>query len=162
MLGSALLLAGCGGSSHSQSAANTEAAPTRSVSAVPTSTTSSTSTASSTAGSSGGSATAPTGGAGMSGSSSARVPATFTLAPSGRLDPPTISIPAFLAVAFSVRSASSQPHRVRLLTPMPHALIVPAHGVASVLVPGLRAGSYRVEIDGAGAGTLAIGGEPGP
>jgi hypothetical protein len=48
------------------------------------------------------------------------------------------------------------------MTPTPHSLSVPANGKASVLVPGLKAGEYRLEIDGATRGGLLIGGEPGP
>ena len=41
-------------------------------------------------------------------------------------------------------------------------LNVPAHGRASVLIPGLKAGEYAIEIDGKPRAVLLIGGEPGP
>jgi hypothetical protein len=90
------------------------------------------------------------------------VPATFTIGAGDKLTPPTVSSPAFLAVALTVVSGDGKSHRVLLRTPTPHALTVPAHGRASVLIPGLRAGSYPLEIDGARHGALSIGGEPGP
>jgi hypothetical protein len=51
---------------------------------------------------------------------------------------------------------------VLVATPTPHALAVPARGRASILIPGQRAGQYRIQIDGHTAGALLIGGEPGP
>ncbi len=179
-----MAVVGCGGSgpssgsSGSSSATSAPAARTSSAVGAASTATQTTTPATGTASRPGGGAPPPktgpggsgsggsgSGGAGLSApgeSSNARVPAAFTLAASGRLNPPTISIPAFLAVAFSVRSASSTPHDVRLMTPRRHGLSVPAHGSASVLVPGLRAGSYPIEVDGVRHGTLAIGGEPGP
>jgi hypothetical protein len=90
------------------------------------------------------------------------VPATFTIASGGGLSPSTVSAPAFLAVRLTVVSHDGQSHRVLVRTPTPHQLMVPAHGHASVLIPGLRAGRYPLEIDGAARGALSIGGEPGP
>ena len=82
--------------------------------------------------------------------------------PGGKLVPPTVSAPAFLAVLVTVASGDGQQHRVLLKTPTPHSLSVPAHGHASVLVPGLRAGQYPIDVDGTPRGALLIGGEPGP
>ncbi len=96
------------------------------------------------------------------GSTNVRVPATFVIGPGGKLVPPSISAPAFLAVALSVASGDGRQHHVLLKTPSPHSLTVPAHGRASVLVPGLRAGQYQIEVDGTTRGLLSIGGEPGP
>jgi hypothetical protein len=47
-------------------------------------------------------------------------------------------------------------------TPTPHTFTVPARGHASLLISGLRAGAYAIDIDGAPKGSLIIGGEPGP
>jgi hypothetical protein len=90
------------------------------------------------------------------------VPATFAIRAGGKLDPPTISAPAFLAVQVTLASADGRAHRVLLRTPTPHTLTVPAHGPVSTLVPGLRAGRYELDVDGAPGGALIIGGEPGP
>jgi hypothetical protein len=113
-------------------------------------------------GGSGGSGGSSGGGSSGGGSTNARVPATFTIASGGQLSPPTVSAPAFLAVQLTVVSRDGQAHQVLLRTPTPHKLAVPAHGHATVLIPGLRAGSYPLEIDGAARGALTIGGEPGP
>jgi hypothetical protein len=52
---------------------------------------------------------------------------------------------------------------VVITTPGAHrTLSVPAHGRASLLLPGLKAGDYPVEIDGKPSAKLIIGGEPGP
>jgi hypothetical protein len=90
------------------------------------------------------------------------VPATFKVLAGGRLRPPLVAAPAFLAVQVTVVSSDGKGHKALLMTPTPHSLSVPANGRASVLVPGLRAGEYRLEIDGATRGGLIIGGEPGP
>jgi hypothetical protein len=96
------------------------------------------------------------------GSGSARVPATFTIRASG-VSPATVSAPAFLAVQVTAISADGQPHTVVVQVPgKQRTLSVPAHGRASVLIPGLKAGDYPVEIDGKARAKLTIGGEPGP
>jgi hypothetical protein len=90
------------------------------------------------------------------------VPATFVVGSGGKLNPPVITIPAFLAVQLTVASGDGRPHRVVLRTPSPHALSVPARGRASIRIGGLRARHYDIEVDGSTGGALAIGGEPGP
>jgi hypothetical protein len=92
----------------------------------------------------------------------ARVPASFEILAGGRLTPASVSAPAFLAVQVSVSSADSAAHQLALRTPTPHSLTVAAHGHASVLIAGLRAGTYAVDVDGRPKGALIIGGEPGP
>ena len=79
----------------------------------------------------------------------------------GKLNPPVVTVPAFLAVQLSIASGDGISHTVLLKTP-PHTLAVPAHGRKSILVPGLRAGTYQIDVDGRPGGTLTIGGEPGP
>jgi hypothetical protein len=96
------------------------------------------------------------------GSAKARVPATFTVRASGSVSPTSVSAPAFLAVELTVISGDGRPHRVVVQTPGKRALSVPANGRASVLLPGLKAGDYAVELDGAPRAKLVIGGEPGP
>jgi hypothetical protein len=96
------------------------------------------------------------------GSIHVRVPATFVLRSGGRLDPPQISVPALLAVQLTVDSRDGRSHHVVLRTPTPNLLSVPANGHASILIPGLKAGRYRLVIDGAVAGLLITGAEPGP
>ncbi len=91
-----------------------------------------------------------------------RVPATFAIDASGKLVPSSVSSPAFLAVQVSVSDGDGRAHRIVIHTPTPHTLLVPAGGRASVLIPGLRAGQYAVDVDGTSRGALLIGGEPGP
>lgn len=90
-----------------------------------------------------------------------RVPASFVVT-GGRLRPPTITVPPFLAVEVSVRADDGKPHRLVLRTPTPHVLDVKAGGRAAVRIAGLRAGRYRVTLDGRPAGALVAGGEVGP
>jgi hypothetical protein len=91
-----------------------------------------------------------------------RVPASYVVVPGGRLTPRAITVPPFLAVEISVRSSDGKPHRLVLQTPEPHTLDVGAGGRAAVRIPGLRAGQYRVVLDGRPAATLVAGGEVGP
>jgi hypothetical protein len=92
----------------------------------------------------------------------ARVPATFTIAPGGALQPPTISIPSSFTVQLSVASSDGKAHRVLVRTPAPHTLSVPAAGRASALLAGLSNGTYEVDVDGVRRGALVIGSAPGP
>jgi len=91
-----------------------------------------------------------------------RVPASFTVASGGRLIPPTITVPPFLAVEVSVRSDDGKPHRLVVQTSPPQTLQVAAGRRAAVRIAGLRAGRYPVTLDGRRAGALVAGGEVGP
>jgi hypothetical protein len=154
-----LVVAACGGSTHTTT--TTSATATSSTSPAVTSTSSSpnatTSTETKTTATQSPSASHSSGG-----STNVRVPATFVILAGGKLQPPQVSAPAFLAVQVSVASADGKGHRVVLKTPVPRTLSVPAHGHVSILVPGLKAGMYAIDVDGVAAGALSIGGEPGP
>lgn len=73
-----------------------------------------------------------------------------------------MSAPGFFAIALTVISGDGRAHSVLVHTPKPYSLRVPAHGRASVLIPGLRTGQYVIEVDGATRGALSIGAQPGP
>lgn len=90
-----------------------------------------------------------------------RVPATFT-AEGDALTPPRITVPPFLAVEVSVASGDGRAHVVVVGTPRSRRFEVPAGARGAVMVPGLRAGEYPIELDGREAGTLVVGGEVGP
>jgi hypothetical protein len=96
------------------------------------------------------------------GSSNARVPATFTIRPDGSVSPQSVSAPAFLAVSLTVVSRDGRRHQIVVHTPKSRSLTVSANAPASVLIGGLRAGSYGVDVDGTPRAKLVIGGEPGP
>jgi hypothetical protein len=91
-----------------------------------------------------------------------RVPASFVVTAGGRLTPPTITVPPFLAVEISVRADDGTSHRLVLQTQPPHALQVAAGAREAVRIRGLRAGRYPVTLDGRRAGALVAGGEVGP
>ncbi len=97
---------------------------------------------------------------GGGGEEAVRVPATFVVQ-GGRLTPPTISVPPRLAIELSLR-ADDAAHVLVLRTPQPQTLRVEAGGTASLRMPGLRAGSYEITLDGRAAGELIAGGEVGP
>jgi hypothetical protein len=96
------------------------------------------------------------------GEQSVRVPAAFVVMAGGRLTPPTITVPPFLAVELSLRSRDGRSHRLVVRTPTPHGLSVTAGGHAAIRIPGLRADRYPVLLDGRRAGALVAGGEVGP
>src|SRR5205085_8001261 len=90
-------------------------------------------------------ATAPKGG--PSASEPIRVPATFTLR-AGRLTPGTITVPPFLAIAISVRNADSRPHTIVVRAARAYRLLATPGRRAARTLPGQRAGSYPVLVDG--------------
>ncbi|HEV7772815.1 MAG TPA: hypothetical protein VGO48_05950 [Conexibacter sp.] len=106
--------------------------------------------------------TQPSGDTGGGGEQQVRVPASFVVTQSGRLTPPTITVPPFLAVEISIRSDDGRAHVLVLQTPQPHTLQVAAGKRAAVRIAGLRAGRYPVTLDGSRAGALVAGGEVGP
>ncbi|MDQ3090483.1 MAG: hypothetical protein M3R46_02235, partial [Actinomycetota bacterium] len=61
-----------------------------------------------------------------------------------------------------VRSTDYEPHRVDLLVDPSVRLTVSPGGSAGLGVMGQREGRYALEVDGARAGTLVVGVEPGP
>jgi hypothetical protein len=91
-----------------------------------------------------------------------RVPATFTVTAGGRLTPPTITVPPFLAVEVSLASHDGRAHTLVLQTVPPRTLQVGPGAREAVRIPGLRAGRYTAMLDGRRAGALVAGGEVGP
>jgi hypothetical protein len=96
------------------------------------------------------------------GEQSVRVPASYVVTSSGRLTPPTITVPPLLAVEISIRAQDGRSHTLVLQTKPPHTLRAAAGTQASLRIPGLRAGRYAVTLDGRDAGALVAGGEVGP
>jgi hypothetical protein len=90
-----------------------------------------------------------------------RVPATFTLR-GGRLDPRTVTVPPFLAIAVSVRNLDSRPRTLIVRADRPYRITVAPGARVARMLPGQRAGSYPVTVSGGGRATLIVGGEPGP
>jgi hypothetical protein len=90
-----------------------------------------------------------------------RIPAQFTLR-GGKLRPQSVTVPAFLAIDFSVRNLDAIPRVITLRADRSYRLRVPARGRAARLVPGQRAGTYPVVVAGGGLGVIVSGGEPGP
>jgi hypothetical protein len=101
-------------------------------------------------------------GGGGAGDEGNRVPVVFELGPDDMLEPSTISVPEFLGLRLEVRSTDDEAHRVDLLVDPPVRLTVSPGGSAGLGVMGQREGRYALEVDGARAGTLVAGVEPGP
>lgn len=95
------------------------------------------------------------------GSEPVRIDAQFTLR-GGRLRPRTVSSPAFLAVSVSVRNTDAATRVVVVRVDRDYRMTVTAGRTATRLVPGQRAGTYPVLVDGRRRGALVFGGEPGP
>lgn len=77
-----------------------------------------------------------------------------------RLTPAEITVPPFVAVRLSLTSGDGRPHRITVATPDgPVSVRVSGTGAASVTIPGLPRGSYRITGDGAVRATLTAGNE---
>jgi hypothetical protein len=99
---------------------------------------------------------------GPTGNEPVRVPATYMLK-GGRLTPPGVMVPPFLAIVVTVVSADATLHRLVLeVPPGARTFTVPAHGSLTVRVPGLRAGRYGILVDGRPAGGILVGDDAGP
>lgn len=106
-----------------------------------------------------------TGAAGDSGGAEpVRVPATFIFSAGGRVQPATVTIPAFIAVELTLASRDGRAHALLLDDGgRRYRLAVPAGGRRTTRIPGLRAGTYPLRPEGAGPGArLVVGGEVGP
>ncbi len=88
--------------------------------------------------------------------------AAFRIGSGDRLTPPSIAVPASVAIEVTVSSTDGRAHSVLIKTPTKHSLKVPAGGRASILIPGQRKGKYQVEVDSAVRGMLITGVAPGP
>ena len=89
------------------------------------------------------------------------MPAIFSLK-AGKLTPPTVRVPAFLAAEVTVTSTDAQAHTVVVKVAKGYTFAVAPRGSGTVKVPGQKAGNFQVLVDGKRAGTLTWGGEPGP
>lgn len=78
------------------------------------------------------------------------------------MSPPVITVPAGIPIQLTIISGDGRRHLAVLAAPTERTLRIPAHGRASVLMSGLHAGHYTLDVDGTARGTLAIGGAPGP
>ncbi len=161
-------LAGCGGGSGSASAPPTRTLPAQMPQTVETTTVPPASTPGATASTPATTATRPPrtgrtappesvpGGAGDEGG--IRVPVAFVLT-GGRLQPPSVAVPAFLRLELGVRNGDRRPHVIRFAG---HRLSVGAGAAAGTIVRGLRKGTYPVLVDGRPAGRVVTGAQPGP
>jgi hypothetical protein len=91
-----------------------------------------------------------------------RVPAAFKVLGTSRLTPATVTVPPFLAVEVSVANPDGARHVVVVTTPRPQTLTLDGGGYRAVRLPGLRAGSYPIELDGKPVAELIVGGDVGP
>jgi hypothetical protein len=89
----------------------------------------------------------------------ARVPARFVVGPSG-VEPPQISIPAFLAIELIVVNRLDEPVEARLEGAEP--MTVAPGETASMRLAGRRPGRYPIGFGPAGDALLVTGAEVGP
>jgi hypothetical protein len=88
-----------------------------------------------------------------------RVPVQFTIT-DGKISPPQVAVPAFLALELIVRNKSSQQVVVRLEGAEP--MTVGAGDTGRARLEGRKKGSYVVDAGDAGQAVLVTGAEPGP
>ena len=85
-----------------------------------------------------------------------RLPARFTILPSGRLSQPTVSVLAHIPLELIVVSRDGRAHRAELHIQAAHPLTVPANRPAEQLIPALPPGTYPLSIDGRRRGALRV------
>jgi hypothetical protein len=89
----------------------------------------------------------------------ARVPVQFTVH-DGRIEPPEVGVPGFLALELIVTNETSQPVVARLQGAEP--LTANPGETARMRLEGRRPGRYEVDFGAAGKALLVTGVEPGP
>ncbi len=100
---------------------------------------------------------------GSTAGSDVRVPATFTIGAHDTFTPPSVAAPSSTPIALTVISRDGKAHDIVVRSAPARSLRVPAGGRASLLLTGLRDGTYTVTADGgAGEAALVVGAEPGP
>jgi hypothetical protein len=102
------------------------------------------------------------GGAHGGASQGAHVEANVTIAASGDISPPVVSVPSGVGVELHVTNHSNAAATVALSVPShPSAHVAP--GASSTLeTGGLRDGTYRITVNGTPRGQLMIGAQGGP
>jgi hypothetical protein len=88
-----------------------------------------------------------------------RVPVQFTIT-DGKISPPQVAVPAFLALELIVRNKSTQQVVVRLEGAEP--MTVGPGDTGRARLEGRKKGSYVVDAGSAGQAVLVTGAEPGP
>jgi hypothetical protein len=89
----------------------------------------------------------------------------FVITARGTISPQTVSAPAGVTIQLTVGSGDGHAHRVGIRTGPAgrvRMLAVPAGGRATIPLSGLSNGRYAVQVDGAPAGALVVGTQPGP
>jgi hypothetical protein len=91
-------------------------------------------------------------------------PAVFVFAPGGHVAPPTITVPAFIAVEVTLISRDGRAHELALnAAGRRYSFRVAGGRRSTVRIPGLKAGTYRLSpVRGGPGATLVAGGEAGP
>jgi hypothetical protein len=156
----ALALAGCGGDGSGTVKPVSTGAPSATGAAPQTGTPTSPTNVQGTAPPAGAAST----GTGASPSEPIRVPATFIFARLGRVEPPTVTVPAFVRVELTLASRDGRAHTLALRAGgRTYTLRVRAGGRATTSIPGLSAGTYRLAAVGGGpSAKLIVGGKVGP
>jgi hypothetical protein len=165
-----LVLAACGGSSHSSSstssastsatstAAPTPATATGTVSAGPTTTTATTSSrppeVPKNKAPKHSKATAP--------NTNVRIPAAFIIGAGGAITPPLISVPPKVTIELLLHNRDTLAHRVQLSVAHFPTVSVPPGGSKTTDISGVSKGNYRLLVDGTTRARIVVGAVPGP
>jgi hypothetical protein len=178
-IATSLVVAACGGSSHSSSTQATATPPassqtTTGVGAASTATSSGrdpidniATTATTTT-----SAAAPPEvpkakkhthrGATHAASQGAHVQTNMTVAASGDVSPPVVSVPSGVGVELHITNHGSSPDTVALSVPSHPSVKVAPGASAKLETAGLKDGTYRILVNGTPRGQLMIGAQGGP
>lgn len=157
-----LLINGCGSSNHATATAGARPATGTSGSSQAPSTHTEASASPTRRSAQRAEGTSTSGPAATAGATNVRLPATFVITAHGSLTPSTVAAPSGVTIQLTVTSADGHAHQVVVRTVPPRSLAVPAGGRAATELTGLKVGRYEVEVDGARAGAVVVGAQPGP
>jgi hypothetical protein len=168
-----LVLAACGGSSHSSTSSASTAAQSTPSSSSSSSTASTQSPASSSTSLTTSTTRPPEVPRSREGhrnrsphpvapASGVRIPASFTIQHGGALTPTVISVPKGVTIELQVKDLDSHGHSIRVDVPAAPTVGVSPGASASAAVTGLANGSHRVLEDGHPAATILVGTQGGP
>ena len=170
-----VMLAACGGSTHSTSAGTTATTASSQAAATTPPTTTSTATAATTATTATATTTRATrppevpAGRGQkkarptpSVSSGVTIPAAFLISPGAKLSPPSVAVPPGVSISLRVENRDHASHTVVLAAGRRPRLRLRAGAGGLTIVTGLPIGSYQVLLDGTAQANVVVGAQGGP
>lgn len=95
-------------------------------------------------------------------SQGAHIETKVTIAASGALSPPVVSVPSGVGVELHVTNHDSAAATIALSTPAHQSVHVAPGASGTLETGGLKDGTYRITVNGSPKGQLMIGAQGGP